>query len=266
MTIATMRREDRRNLQMAINEKGGTRLIVDGAFGPKSFAALKQAQNRLGLSPTGEFDSATAAILQPFMDGKYLNDGSFIKAADSLKCKIAAVRALVEVEAAGDGFLPDGRCDILFERHIFYRQLAKFKGNALAMSTMAKNSNICNTETGGYKGDEAEYGRLAQAELISKEIARQSASWGMAQIMGFNHLQAGYESATAFSEAMMISEHVQLDAFVTFVKNDKRLLAAIRAHDWTEFARVYNGSSYWKHKYDTRMATAYDRFQKIFPG
>ena len=46
-------------------------------------------------------------------------------AATKLGVDIASVRAVASVESNGKGMFPDGRPAILFERHIFYRELLK---------------------------------------------------------------------------------------------------------------------------------------------
>ena len=50
-----------------------------------------------------------------------LTDEDFKRAAATLNVEVAAVRAVAEVEAAGRGFLADGRPQILYEAHIFHR-------------------------------------------------------------------------------------------------------------------------------------------------
>ncbi|MDR2077148.1 MAG: N-acetylmuramidase family protein [Desulfovibrio sp.] len=46
-------------------------------------------------------------------------------AAATLGLEPCAVKAVVEVESGGSGFLPDGRVKILFEGHVFFRELSK---------------------------------------------------------------------------------------------------------------------------------------------
>jgi N-acetylmuramidase len=48
-----------------------------------------------------------------------LTDADFARAAKELNVEVAAIHAVAEVEAAGAGFLPDGRPAILYEAHIF---------------------------------------------------------------------------------------------------------------------------------------------------
>jgi hypothetical protein len=54
------------------------------------------------------------------MPGK-LVESDFRAAAKLLKCDVAAIKAVAEVESSGNGFLSDGRVKILFEGHQFYK-------------------------------------------------------------------------------------------------------------------------------------------------
>jgi N-acetylmuramidase/Putative peptidoglycan binding domain len=252
----TMTREDRRSLQMALNEKTCSRLLIDGDFGRKSFDVLEKYQSLVKLPVTGNYDQPTFALLDPFIKQKYLVPGDYVTAAKDLGCELSAIKAVTEVEAAGDGFLPDGRCDILFERHKFY----KYAGQVLVPADLAKaaadHSNVCNPKPGGYKGGEGEYSRLELANTINPWAALMSVSWGMFQIMGFNWKAMGYASVEEFVNASSKSEHEQLYAFVRFVKADARLLRAIRAKDWVAFAAAYNGANYAINKYDIKLQAA----------
>ena len=51
---------------------------------------------------------------------------------------------------------------------------------------------------------------------------------------------------------MSESEDAQLAGFVCFLKSNK-LDRALQAHDWTTFARGYNGPTFAKNNYDTNL-------------
>jgi hypothetical protein len=78
--------------------------------------------------------------------------------------------------------------------------------------------------------------------------------------MGDNFKAAGFASVEAFVLAMTRSEAEHLMAFTRFVKNNKRMLAALRKHDWAAFAAAYNGPGYRKNSYDTKLEAAHRRF------
>jgi hypothetical protein len=263
----------RRSLQMALNEKTKSRLATDGAFGPKSIAVLKQFQQQSNILVTGMYDAATHALLEGFIASKYLTEQDYVNAAKALGCEVAAIKAVVQVEAAGDGFLPDGRAQILFERHKFYGELLKMVNTTTftrqhLSDLVAKYPNVINPATKGYMSGEKEYDRLNAAIEATKDLpgaaeaAMRSCSWGMFQIMGFNHKLAGWPDVLQMVSAMQQSERAQLDGFIHFVKADSRLINAIRQKDWRAFASAYNGSGYAANKYDVKMADAYKLFAK----
>ncbi|QMV33374.1 hypothetical protein F1_00010 [Ralstonia phage Heva] len=188
---------------------------------------------------------------------KQLTADDYARAATALGVPVAAVKAVTEVESNGKGFLPDGRPLILFERHIMRRQLVA-AGHAMdAARYNLTDPNIVNSKPGGYVGGAGEWDRLARAIEINRPAALESASWGLFQIMGFHWKLLGFASVQAFVNAMYTSEGAQLDAFVAFVKANPNLLRALRAKNWPDFARGYNGPNFAANKYDAKLAAAY---------
>ncbi|MBB4859722.1 hypothetical protein HNO88_003051 [Novosphingobium chloroacetimidivorans] len=180
-----------------------------------------------------------------------LRDADFEKAARDLRCTVAAVRAVAQVESAGGGFLADGRPKILFERHIFHKRTAG--------KHSAAHSDISWPTRGGYLGGAREYERLKAALKLNRKAALESASWGKFQVMGFNHASCGHPKVEGFVRAMVSGEPAQLAAFVAFIKTCKLDDELIR-RDWAGFARGYNGASYAENAYDRKMADAYALF------
>ena len=184
---------------------------------------------------------------------KKLQECDYVTAANLLKCDVAAIKAVAEVESLGSGFLKTGEPKILFERHKFHEfTRGKFS---------AKNPDISNERPGGYLGDEKEHIRLAKAIKLDREAALKSASWGKFQIMGFNFKEVGFKTLQEFINAMYESETQHLFAFVNFVKHNK-LDDEIREKRWADFARIYNGRNYHINKYDVKMANAYKKYKK----
>ena len=182
-------------------------------------------------------------------------------AAKVLEIEPAILKALAEVESAGDGFLPDGRCKILFEGHIFWRQLVIAGINPKIYSL--KNPDILYEvrDKTKYLGGAGEYYRLAKAQAIHNDAAVKATSWGMFQIMGFNYKVCGYADVQEFKTAMGQSLVNQLRAVVKFIQNNKIMYEALKAKDWATFARLYNGVDYAANKYDTKLANAYHAAQ-----
>ncbi|WP_309893989.1 N-acetylmuramidase domain-containing protein [Archangium sp.] len=168
--------------------------------------------------------------------------------AHKLSVQPADIWTVLRVEARGCGYFADRRPVILFERHIFSRRTqGRFDAQA---------PDISNRKAGGYAGGVAEYQRLERAMALDAQAALESASWGMAQVMGFHANDLGYGTADSFVRRMMTSEDEQLGALASYIlRND--LAKALRDHDWATFARGYNGSGYEKNQYDKKLADAY---------
>ena len=173
------------------------------------------------------------------------------QASNLLRCDAAAVLAVIEVETEGCGFLPDRRPRSLFERHVFRRETGgRFDRVA---------PDLSNPTPGEYgKAGAAQYDRLERAMALDERAALRATSWGLGQIMGFNAMAAGYDDAPDMVMAFIASENEELMAMARFICHQK-LDAFLRLHKWTEFARGYNGPSYWQHGYQGRLEAAYSR-------
>lgn len=170
---------------------------------------------------------------------------------DLLGIKAAELWTVIQVETGGKGFMPNRKPFILFERHIFSKQTGgRFD---------AAYPDISNPSAGGYgEGGDHQYQRLAVALNLDRGAALRSTSWGLGQIMGFNAAAAGFADAEAMVAAMMASEAAQLLGMVRFLSSSG-LGASLRAHNWPQFARGYNGPEYAKNSYDTRLSANYQR-------
>jgi hypothetical protein len=183
------------------------------------------------------------------------SSGAIAEAARDIGCDEAAIRAVIDVESRG-GFLPDKRPKILFERHLFHRHTrGRFS---------ASHPDISAELGGGYKGKAAEYERLERAISLDREAALKSASWGAFQILGSNHAAAGFSDVEGFCRAMCQGEDEHLKAFVSFVQAN-HLDDELCRRDWAGFARGYNGPSYRKFEYDTKLEAAYRYHASVSP-
>lgn len=206
-----------------------------------------------------------------------LTTSDFVAAAARLGCTVAQICAVWEVESGG-GWFTDVRADILsidgpggfidgpnlpkilFEAHVFDRETGgRFRSSHPNLSSRTWNRRL-------YVGGQAEWLRLYRAMQLDRQAALRSASVGGAQIMGFNHQLAGFDTVDAFWEAMKVSERAHLDAFVSFILN-KKLAPALRQisnkpADCQPFARGYNGSGFAANRYDAKIAAAHARFSR----
>lgn len=165
------------------------------------------------------------------------------------------VHAFLDVEARGSGFDSKGRPKMLFEPHIFYRELSGAKRDRAVKAGLAYPRWKRN-----YPKDS--YPRLARAMAIDENAALRSASWGIGQIMGFNCKLAGYRNAREMVTAFLDSEAAQLEACIEFIKSN-RLDDDLRNHDWRGFARGYNGAGYAKNDYHNKLRRAYEKWARI---
>jgi hypothetical protein len=176
----------------------------------------------------------------------------YLAAANRLRCDVAAVKAVCEVEAPKGGFFPDGTPTTLFEGHKFH---AFTDGRFSETHPEISYESWTREHYGDWRREKE---RLAEAIALDREAALKSASWGKFQIMGFNHKAAGFLRVQAFVNAMYESEGAQLQAFVNFVLHEK-LDDELRDRRWADFARKYNGPGFKANRYDTKLAAAFSR-------
>jgi hypothetical protein len=188
----------------------------------------------------------------------FTNRGTPISAAglktagDAVGVGAAEIWTIMAVETSGCGFLADRRPKILFERHIFSRLTQR--------RFDATHPDISDPTAGGYgAGGAHQYDRLAVAIGLDRNAALQSASWGLGQIMGENHTAAGFPSVDAMVDAMVDSEDNQLGAMAKFLTAGNAA-ARLRQHDWTGFARIYNGPNFAINEYDKKLADHFTRY------
>lgn len=94
---------------------------------------------------------------------------------------------------------------------------------------------------------------------LDLEASAASASYGMFQIMGFNHNRCGFASPVAFRAAMKKDLSAQAGAFARFVKSSAALQNYMQRGEIDGIAFHYNGSAYKKWKYDTKLRAAIAR-------
>ncbi|QUS34931.1 N-acetylmuramidase family protein [Falsirhodobacter algicola] len=166
------------------------------------------------------------------------------------------LHAVIDVETAGGGFDRQGRPRMLFEPHIFWRELPEAKRRS------AERAGLAYARWGEAPYPADSYPRLEMAMLLDSRAALRSASWGLGQIMGFNHKAAGYDTVQGMVAAFMDDEAAQLEGMVCFIRSEG-LDDELRRHDWSAFARGYNGAGYATHGYHTRLAAAYAKWARI---
>ena len=115
----------------------------------------------------------------------------------------AGLKAVVEVEASGKGFIGDVP-KILYEPHIMHRLLTKKNYITIRNNLMKAHPNLCYPRWGTYKygAESIQHSRLEIASQFNRDTALESCSWGLGQVMGFHWQSLGYESLQAFINDM----------------------------------------------------------------
>lgn len=227
--------------------------IYEGEAGAGQYAsALARAYAVLvPSSADGYLDSLVAASRDP------LTRTDYEQVAQLLGCEAEAVQAVVEVESGRLGaFGADGKPIILFEPHIFSRRTNR------KYDAVHPNVSYPSWDASKYpRTQEGRWAQLREAYALDPQNAVASASWGLFQIMGFNHAACGFADAKSFVTDMCKGEANQLKAFAAFVRANSLADELVRK-DWDGFAAGYNGSGQVE-RYGRLLREAYNRLKGI---
>ncbi|MFT4510224.1 N-acetylmuramidase domain-containing protein [Caballeronia sp. 15711] len=226
--------------------------MISTQFWPSDLVFTSQ-QSEIKELTTFKLQIAEAEMAIEFQGhGSTLDSNGLGAVLDVLKVGAAELWAVLSVETSCVGFFSDRRPAILFERHIFSRLTdGKFDST---------NPDISNSQPGNYGATGShQFDRLSNAMALDSNAALQSASWGIGQTMGFNFSQTGSSCVEVMVQRMVLSENEQLLCAVGELVAGGSI-NALRAQDWTNFARIYNGENYAINNYDNRLRAAYHGF------
>jgi hypothetical protein len=183
----------------------------------------------------------------------------------------AALRAVVAVESAGRGFLDNGWCKILFERHWLWKRLLS---RGIQPATLSRQRpDLCgsrwNPSAFPYGSMVGQWDRVAAVITWGqrndpdhwesyKKACYESCSWGLGQVMGFHYQSLGFPNVYDFKHHCEKGEAEQVDVMVRFLKAN-HLLDNLQRRDWVGFARSYNGTGQVA-EYSRRLREAYERY------
>lgn len=203
--------------------------------------------------------SETADDTTPPSEILTLTEDDYREVAAELKVETAAIKAIVEIEAGRthQGFSAPGKPIVNFDLGMF-RRFARKRGINLSKYYRSHPQVF---RSAGRGSQEAVNRRLKAARAIDNNTAVEGTFWGMFQIGGFNWKKCGASDLNDFVERMSRSEREQLELFANFIRNSG-LLPHLQKKNWAAFARGYNGASYARRGYHTRMASAYTRHKK----
>lgn len=182
------------------------------------------------------------------------------KAAE-FKVQAAHLKAVTEVESNGKIFaLIDGerRPMILFEPHVFYRRLS---GAAQAEAVKLKLAAERPSRKLYPKLQRDRWAQIEAGEALLKRhklpagAARESASYGVGQVMGYHWKALGFTSLAQFLKTVSAGVEGQVDVMMRFIITNS-LDDELRDGRWAAFARGYNGAGFRKNRYDTKLAEA----------
>lgn len=192
-----------------------------------------------------------------------LTEQDYREVAAELGIEVAAIKAVVDIETGKkrQGFWKNGKAIINFDSAI-YRAYAPKHGVNLAEARKSHPIIFQRPNIKKYGSQQAaQYARLEAAMEIDRASALESCFWGMFQLGGFNWKLCGCKSVDEFCELINKSERDQLELFAAFCKA-RNLVRFIDKKDWAGFSLRYNGPGYKKYKYDTRMASLYEKYRK----
>lgn len=194
--------------------------------------------------------------------GMTLTDDDYKEVAKMLGVDVAAIKAVVDIEAgaAHEGFWTEGKPIINFDLSVFRKRAAAH--NVSLSKAQRSYPEIFQSPNRKKYGSQqaAQWARLEQALKVDTVSAIEGTFWGMFQIGGFNYKLCGTKSPQEFVKKMATSERDQLELFAKLLISTG-MVKPLRKHNWAEFSRRYNGPSYAKRGYHTRMAKAYAKFK-----
>lgn len=187
---------------------------------------------------------------------KPLDDFDIPRMAHRINVSEDHFRAFFEVESAGRAYDRLGRPVMLFEPHVFFRNLRGAERDRAVEAGLAYQR----WRPGSYPSDS--YPRLKQAIQINQDAALKSCSIGLSQVLVENYSSVGYLSPWAMWQAFMDDEEEHVEAMLRFILANG-IDDDLRAGRWEVVARVYNGPRYKENGYHTKMARAFAKFQGI---
>lgn len=196
------------------------------------------------------------------LSARPLTESDYKEVAKKLKVEVAAIKAVVEVEAgpAHQGFWTKGKPIINFDLTVYKKRAAK--RNVLAEAQKKRPEIFTKSNTRKYGSlQAARQARVDAAMSVDSVSAIEGTFWGMFQIGGFNYQLCNTDSPQDFLKKMSRSERDQLDLFANFLINTG-MVESLRKKDWAAFAKRYNGPSYATRGYHTKLASSYAKHTK----
>lgn len=168
--------------------------------------------------------------------------------AEKYDIEYALIKAIANVETKSTGFYK-GKPSILFERHVFYRNLEKNginpdvilaeHGRGLVYPKPYANRRN-SPKDDRYGSYDNQWVRFNKAKAINEDAAIAAISMGKFQVLGENWKMLGYDSPKDFF-ASNHTEDGQIDAFLRYISKRKGMIEALNAKDFKKIKILYNG-------------------------
>lgn len=167
----------------------------------------------------------------------------------------AMIKSFVEVETGGKGFdEKNGKLIIQFEPAWFRRNEPYAPSGKWSVN--------------GVERQEKEWIAFNDAWKINPVSAMLSTSIGLGQIMGFNFNKIGYKAVGDMWDEAKKGEELQVYQLCKYISYDSNLKTAMKDHDFTKIATIYNGSEFkemakkWgRESYDISLRKAYEKYK-----
>lgn len=194
--------------------------------------------------------------------GQRLSGDDIVHAAKLVGCEVAALQAVISVEARGQGFDAKKRPIILFEPHVFYRNLRGEERQRAVNQGLAWSS----WKPGQYPASQdGRYDQVDRGMKINESSALMAPSWGIGQVLGENHEMCGFKTPQDLMLKCLEGEGGQLEVMVGFILG-KGLGDELRRKDWDGFSEGYNGKAYRKNDYHIKLRRDYLKFSAGQPA
>ena len=190
-----------------------------------------------------------------------ISDLDYEWAGEYLGCEPLVVKALVNVETGGkSGFDSPGKPQILFEGHVFWKNLKSAGINPEPISKTYPSICYPSWTKDFYLGGSLEWQRFDIASIINKKCALMSTSYGLFQILGQNFKSCDATSVEEFYEGMCKSQFQQFIYGISFLRNSG-IYSHMAKKDFAGIARQYNGSGQVS-VYSKKLETEYNKLVK----
>lgn len=236
--------------------------IADGV-GHVEAATLPFTQDKI-VATIAQLSKGETEVTNKFYmgEGRRLSEEDFTVLSASHNIPEYLLRAVVQVEAGQKGSHSSGALVFRYELHKAFQYSSGEIRKRLINEGLAHSDY--NTALNWSHANS--YPHLEKAATIAgEELACLASSWGMGQIMGFNHRVLGFETALEMVTNFAVSEANQINGMVAFIKGNG-LLDDLLAENWKAFAAGYNGSKYASNEYDIKLENAAKEWRALIGG